>query len=70
MFFILKMIRLAHKDTSESSSNFSKHTVKMIDAVRLAIESNDMRSGELNLNALEESLHIGALRNALKLRAG
>ena len=66
----LKIIRLTRKDTNGLSSNFSKHTVKMIDDMRLAIESNDVRSGELSLNTLEASLCIGALRSVLKLHAG
>ena len=38
----------------------------MIDAARLAIESNDTRSSKFNLSTLEISLHIDILKNILK----
>ena len=57
---------MTQKDTSEISSILLNNTKKMIDATRLALESNCIRSSELNLNTLEISLHIGVLRNILK----
>ena len=62
----LKLISLIHKEMSELSSNFSNYTEKMIDAARLAIESNDTRSSKFNLSTLEISLHIDILKNILK----
>ena len=65
----LKIIRWTHKDAHELSSNISNRNEKIIDTARLAMESNGMRSGELNLSTLEASLRTGALRNALKFHA-
>ena len=65
----LKLISLIHKEMSELSSNFSNYTEKMIDTVRLAIESNYMRSSKLNLSILEVILYIDILMNRLKFYA-
>ena len=66
----LKIIRLKHEDTNELSSNFSEHAKKMIDAVRTAIENNDIRSGELNLSTLEVSICTGVFSNVLTFHVG
>ena len=52
----LKLLRTMRDEMISINSEFASHASTLVEAVRKAIEDNDVRSGTLNLSTLNVSL--------------